>query len=141
MFSEKGLSCSRINKTTYLAMKKRTLITLYALLLLSFGIPIVILGFTFGDIESFSALSGSQEFVSVVKIIGLVFIMSGVGGMGWALLLTKNPVLPGYARLNGAGLVTFILLFFILGGPFWLLIGWTMWLIPAFQARSSTLET
>ena len=122
-------------------MQKKTLISLYALAFLSFGVPIVVLGFAFGDIESFSALSGSQAFVSVIKIIGLTFIMAGVGGMGWALLLTKNPVLPGYAGLNGAGLVAFILLFFFLGGPFWLLIGWAMWWMPIFRARPSSLES
>lgn len=122
-------------------MKKRTLILLYATALFVFGVSIILLGFTFGDIESFSALSGSQEFVSIIKAIGLVFSAAGTGGLGWGFFLSKNPTLPGYAGLNGAGFVTFVLFFFFFGGPFWLLIGWAMWWMPIFQARPSTLDS
>jgi hypothetical protein len=120
-------------------MKKRTLIILYSLALFVFGVPIIVLGFTFEDIESFSGLSGASEFVFAIKTMGFMFIAAGIGGLGWGLLLSENPVLPGYAGLHGAGLVTFLLLF-LAGGPFWLLIGWAMWWIPMFRAHPSAAE-
>lgn len=120
-------------------MKKKTLVSLYTLALLGFGGLTITLGLTFGDIESFSSLSGADEFVFVIKSIGFIFVAAGIGGLCWGLLLSENPMLPGYAGLHGAGLVTFVLLFFV-GGPFWLLVGWVMWWIPMFRARPSAVE-
>ncbi|MCS3643651.1 hypothetical protein [Salinibacter ruber] len=120
-------------------MRKKTLVSLYTLALLIFGGLIIILGFAFGNIESFSSLSGANKFVFAIKIMGFMFIAAGIGGLAWGLLLSENPTLPGYAGLHGAGLVTF-LLFFLVGGPFWLLVGWAMWWIPMFRARPSAAE-
>lgn len=119
-------------------MKKRTFITLYSLVLLVFGVLIFFLGSSFGGIKSFSELSGSGEFTLVVKLIGVGMGTPGFGGLIWSLTLSENAPLPGYAGLNGRGIVIFIIPLF-LAGPFWLLIAWVLWLIPAFTARSAPL--
>lgn len=119
-------------------MKKKTLLVLYGLALLGSGVAIAFLGSAFAGIESITARSGGEEFVSVFKLMGAGFGLAGTVGLAWAVALSENPVLSGYAGLNRAGVTTFAFLFFFLGGPFWLLIGWTMWWLPLFKAHAPT---
>lgn len=120
-------------------MRKKTFIALYSLTLFASGVLIVLLGFSFGDIKTFSELSGSEEFILLIKFIGGGMSTAGLGGLIWTLMLSKNPTLPGYAGLNGPGLATFIVPLF-LAGPFWLLVAWVLWLIPTFRAHNSIPE-
>ena len=120
-------------------MKKKTLTSLYSLTLIGGGLSIAALGFAFGDIESLSTLSGSEDFVFTIKFIGSGLVASGLVGLGWTLTLSDNPILSGYAGLSRNGLVVFLtpLLF---AGPFWLLIAWLVWFVPAFRADPSPLD-
>lgn len=115
-------------------MRKRTVITLYSFVVLVTGFLILGLGFAFGDIEALSEFQGSEKFTFVVKGIGVVLLLTGFAGLGWAYFLTENPKLPGYAGLNGPGLVIFLTLLLVIG-PLAALLAWALWLIPMFRAE------
>ena len=59
---------------------------------------IVVPGFAFGDIDSFSTLSGAQEFVSVIKTLGLVFSVAGISGHGMDPFSLQEPRTTGLRR-------------------------------------------
>lgn len=114
-------------------MKKKTVILIYSAIPLLAGLLTLLLGFAFGDIQSFIEYEGSETFILFIKIIGVVMGLAGLGGVGWAIRLSENPDLPGYAGLNGVGLTLLIIPFFFLG-PFWLLLAWFLWLTPPLRA-------
>jgi hypothetical protein len=119
-------------------MRKRTFIGLYSLVLLICGLLIFGLGSSFAGIEKFSELTGSAEIIFMIKLIGVGMGTAGFVGLMWSLALSENPELAGYAGLNGPGFFVLIIPLF-LAGPFWLLVAWVLWLIPAFRASSTTL--
>jgi len=117
-------------------MTKRTLITLYALALLTVGLLIYALGGAFAGIDAFADLSGSQSFVSVLQALGVGVGLPGAGGLVWAVTLSENPRLPGYAGLTGPALTVFLVLLFVTG-LLGRLVAWVLWLVPGFRAESS----
>lgn len=114
-------------------MKKKTVILIYSAVPLLAGLLIFLLGFVFGDIQSFIKYDGSETFILFIKIMGVVMGIGGLGGVGWAIRLSDNPELPGYAGLNGLGLTLLVIPFFFLG-PFWLLLAWVLWMTPFLRA-------
>ena len=120
-------------------MRKKTVIVLYSLALAGFGL----LGMGLGHALE-GALAGSSvgmgeaaSFAFPIKVFGAAQSIVGVIGVGWAYRLPKNPILSGYAGLNGGGLLIFLVGFF-LGGPLWLLVAWALWLSPPPAARASS---
>ncbi len=99
------------------------------------GLLIFLLGISFGDIPSFSTLSGAEGFTFTLKLLGATLGVVGLTGVGWAFWLSENPKLPGYAGLTWNGLVVLVVPIFLVG-PLWMLTAWVVWLIPTFRARS-----
>ena len=120
-------------------MTKRTLITLYALALLVVGLLIYALGGAFAGIESFADRPGAPSFVSVLQAIGVSVGLPGVGGLAWAVTLSDNPRLSGYAGLTGPAF-TFFLVLLLVTGLLGLLVGWALWLVPGFRADPSPVR-
>jgi len=114
-------------------MKKKTVVLIYSAIPLLAGLLIILLGFAFGGIESFIQYEGSETFILLIKILGVVMGVAGAGGVVWTLRLSENPELPGYAGLNGFGFTLLVFPLFFLG-PFWLLLAWSLWLTPFLRA-------
>ncbi|MFB6099591.1 MAG: hypothetical protein ABEK84_10870 [Salinibacter sp.] len=114
-------------------MKKKTVILIYSAVPLLTGLLILLLGFVLGDIQALNEFEGSETLSFLIKLMGAVMGVAGLGGTGWAISLSENPDLPGYAGLNGLGLI-FLVVPLLFLGPFWLLLAWALWLTPPLRA-------
>ena len=116
-------------------MKKRTIVLVYAALLLIPGALIVLFGNSLEGALLASQIdeAGTQVMGTLVQSFGGAMVMAGVAGLGWAATLSGDQKMPGYAGLNGPGLAVLVGPLVVVG-PFWLLAAWATWLIPGLRA-------
>ena len=115
-------------------MTKRMVISIYAVLLLIMGLLIFFVGLALGGVVLTGQLgAGMQDLGFLVKLMGGVIGLVGIAGIIWAVTLSGEQKLPGYAGLNKVGLIVLLVpLLFVV--PYWLLLAWLLWLIPLFKA-------